>query len=134
VQLNPRLTIPGAGLLRAFRQPIARATGEELVGGGAVAAARHIQLLLHGTPEQNVDSILATSLRGRPHCNTRWFSNSVDVASQYARGASRIIIFAVFKPVVQVYPGYWYVSPPDHPTIYTLTVDAHHVPLFVARR
>jgi hypothetical protein len=46
VQLNPRLTTPGSGLLRAFRQAIARATGEEVVVGGAAAAARHIQLLL----------------------------------------------------------------------------------------
>jgi hypothetical protein len=134
VQINPRLTAPGgAGVLRAFRQTVARATKKGAGGAsaGAAAVVPHIHLLLHGTPEENVDSILASSLRGRAVCNTRWFSNSVDIAGQYARGASRLIIFAVFRPLGA---PYGYALPHGCPTIYTLREDAHHVPLFVARR
>jgi hypothetical protein len=135
VQLNPRLTQPGAGagLLRAFRQTVARSMRlDARRPAGAAAIEPHVHLLLHGTPEQNVDSILATSLRGSAYGgNMRWFSNSVDIADMYARGASRRIIFAVFRPQAEQ-AGYVY--PSGGFTIYTLTEDAHHVPLFVARR
>jgi hypothetical protein len=135
VKPNPRLMAPGgpAGLLRPFRKAVARAAEDVGAAGSAAAAARHIHLLLHGTPEPNVNSILATSLRGRQYCNTRWFTNSVDIAGQYARGATRMIIFAVFRPLECAYGGYAGL-PAGGPTIYTLREDAHHVPLFVARR
>jgi hypothetical protein len=96
----------------------------------AVASAGEscrIDYLLHGTPENNIDSILATALRGSPELgNRRWFTSCPNIASTYAGNARRIVICAVLHPTPcqKAYPT----------GAFTSDVDAHHLPLFVARR
>jgi hypothetical protein len=90
----------------------------------AAGASSRVMLLLHGTREENIDSILTSGLRGGLG-NLRWFTSCLGIASDYARGAQRVIICAVLRPMpCSSYPG----------KAYTIDIDAHHVPLFVARR
>jgi hypothetical protein len=113
VRVNPAI-VPGAPLYERFAAAV-DAAGDE----------RRIELLLHGTYEHNIDSILASGLRGSLYCNTRWLTSCPRVASHYTRRAKRIVIFAVLNPKpCSSYPG----------KAYTVTVDSHHLPLFVARR
>ncbi len=56
-----------------------------------------IDVMLHGTPEKNIDSILQTSLRGRARCGTCWFTDHLPTAAIYACGARRVIVFAVLR-------------------------------------
>ncbi len=118
VRVNPALA-RGWHLLERFAAAV-EAAGD----------TRRIELLLHGTPEANVDSVLTTPLRACPHENARWFSNCVAIAQQYARGAQRQVIFAVLNPTAQPYGGYGVYN---RSTIYTSAEEAHHLPLFVAR-
>jgi hypothetical protein len=112
VRVNPAV-VRGAPLFTRFTSAVA-----------AAGAASRVRLLLHGTAEENIDSILTSGLRGGAG-NLRWFTSCLDVASVYARDAQRIIIFAVLRPTpCSSFPG----------KAYTIDIDAHHVPLFVARR
>jgi hypothetical protein len=113
VRLNPAAVAPRGPLYSRF--------------AAARAATEHthtVQLMLHGSPEANVDSILASSLRGRPGCNSRWLTSCEITAKGYMRGASRIVVFAVLTPKAP------HSSPPY---VHISTDDAHQVPLFVAR-
>ena len=86
----------------------------------AVAAAPHkkLDIMLHGSPEQNVDSILQSSLRGRAACGRCWFTDDISTASTYARGARRLVAFAVLR------------EKSDTASICTTSDAAHHLPLF----
>jgi hypothetical protein len=84
----------------------------------AAAPNKIVDIMVHGTPEANVDSILQSSLRGRPGCGTCWFTDDLNTAAQYARGAKRMIAFAVLRDKGHSYP------------IYTTSDAAHHLPLF----
>jgi hypothetical protein len=89
----------------------------------AKAADKKIDIMVHGTPKANVDSILQTSLRGRPGCGTSWFTDSLRTAAQYANnrgGAQRMIAFAVLRDKNHAHD------------IFTTTDAAHHLPLFEA--
>ena len=94
----------------------------------AAMATHEIRLLLHGSPEENVDSILKHGLRGRAECNTRWLTSCTRTAARYARGAQRITVCATLLPKGATgevgLPG----------PIFTINRDEHHVPLFVAQR
>jgi hypothetical protein len=107
--------------------PAAKRGAQSKRFAAAVAAAGEcppLDFLLHGTPEHNIDSILASGLRGRTGCNTRWLTSCPDIAKYYAQGTQRVIIFAVLKPTpCSSFPG----------KAYTINTDAHHLPLFVAR-
>jgi hypothetical protein len=63
----------------------------------AAADAKTNDIMLHGTDEQNIDSILQESLRGRAYCGTCWFTDDHDTASGYAHNARRMIAFAVLR-------------------------------------
>jgi hypothetical protein len=118
VHINPAI-VRGAPLYERFAAAM-EAAGDE----------RRIEILLHGTPEQNVDSILTTPLRACPHENARWFSNCMNTAWLYACGAHRQVIFAVLNPK-QVRPsGY---RPSGSTYMYNSSEETHHLPLFVAR-
>jgi hypothetical protein len=87
----------------------------------AAAPNKTIDIMLHGTAETNVDSILQTSLRGRPGCGTCWFTDDLNTAAEYAKsrgGAKRMIAFAVLRD--KGHAG----------SIYTTNDAAHHLPLF----
>jgi hypothetical protein len=85
----------------------ARARAEDMV----------IDVMVHGTPDANIDSILQTSLRGRA-CGTCWFTDNLPTASYYTCGARRIIAFAVLR------------DKSDRNHICTTKDPAHHLPLF----
>ena len=89
----------------------------------AAAAAPHkvVDVMVHGTHESNVDSILQSSLRGRESSGTCWFTDDINTASQYARGAQRLIAFAVLRDKNHTQ----HIYPPSDP--------AHHLPLFEMR-
>lgn len=91
----------------------------------AAEAAPHkvVDVMVHGTAEDNIDSIMQTSLRGRAGCGTCWFTDDIQVASGhgYAMGAQRIIGFAVLRDKGHTHP------------IYTTKDPAHHLPLFEMR-
>lgn len=89
----------------------------------ATAETHAVRFVLHGTPEQNIPSVLASGLRGRA-CGTRWFTSNAHTAAHYAQTSQRIVVCAV---LVQKS-----LSPAEH--IVTVNQDAHHLPLFVARR
>ena len=82
-----------------------------------------VRLLLHGSPEHNIDSILEHGVRGRAACNTRWLTSCPITAAGYARGAQRMVVCATLLPKVGVDSG-----------IFTINRDEHHLPLFVAQR
>jgi hypothetical protein len=84
-----------------------------------------ICLLLHGSPEHNIDSILEHGVRGRAACNTRWLTSCPHTAAGYARGAQRMVVCATLLPKFGVADG---------SNIYTIDRDEHHLPLFVAER
>jgi hypothetical protein len=119
VRPNPAIT-RDSEVLRRFTAALQAA-------GGADA----VKFLVHGTPEHNVDSILQSSLRGSPYGNRRWFTSCVRTARNHvlSRGSSlqRMIIFAVLHPAPFVSSTY------VRGTVFTITEDAHNVPLFVAR-
>lgn len=83
-----------------------------------------IHLLLHGSPEENVDSILKHGVRGRAGCNTRWLTSCPNTAVGYACDAQRIIVCATLLPKQATANGSY---------IFTINRDEHHVPLFVAQ-
>ncbi len=80
----------------------------------ASRGAKEVDIMLHGSPEHNVDSILQSSLRGR----TCWFTDDVGTAADYAYGAQRIIAFAVLRDKGHA------------DDVYTTQDPAHHLPLF----
>ncbi len=87
----------------------------------AAAPNKVVDIMLHGTAEANVDSILQSSLRGRAGCGTCWFTDDLNTAAEYAKsrgGAKRMIAFAVLRD--KGHAG----------NIYTTTDAAHHLPLF----
>ncbi len=87
----------------------------------AAEEGKVIDVMLHGTSDSNVDSILQESLRGR-ECGTCWFTDDLGTASQYAGGAKRMIAFAVLRDKGHTHP------------IYTTKQKAHHLPLFEMQR
>jgi hypothetical protein len=111
-RVNPAAAAPHGPLFQRFAAAL-EATKE----------THGVEFMLHGTSEANIDSILATSLRGRPGCNRRWLTSCVATASGYMKGASRIVIFAVLRPKASA------ASCPIHVS----TDDAYQIPLFVAR-
>jgi hypothetical protein len=111
VRVNPPAAAPRGPLFTRFAAAL-EATKE----------THTVDFMLHGTAEANIDSILKTSLRGRPGCNQRWLTSCVSTATGYAKGASRMVIFAVLKPKVYA-----------NANIHISTDDAHQLPLFVAR-
>lgn len=93
----------------------------------ATADTHHVKFLLHGTAEDNVDSVLAQGLRHSPSYGTkRWFTDNISTSDNYAKGALRRVVFAVLV----------HKTAPAAPAqgVYTITQDEHHLPLFVARR
>jgi hypothetical protein len=114
VRVNPAV-VRGATLFERFTAAVESA-----------GARCSVELLLHGTPEENVDSILTSPLRGWARSQLRYFSNCEATAAAYARGAPRQVIFAVLNPAKQPIYG--------SKAIFTISEEAHHLPLFVARR
>ena len=109
VRLNPHAQ-PGTPLHQRFVDAAA-----------AAADSKVVDVMLHGTPEANIDSILQTSLRGRA-CGTCWFTDDHNTASSYADSASRMIAFAVLR------------NKNDTNNIITTQHPAHHLPLFELQR
>ena len=56
-----------------------------------------VDIMLHGTRDENVDSILKASLRGRPGCGTSWFTDMYDTAMKYVGEERGLIAFAVLR-------------------------------------
>lgn len=63
----------------------------------AAAPDKVVDVLVHGTKDSNIDSILRSSLRGRAGCGTVWFTDDIHTANGYAGGAKRMIAFAVLR-------------------------------------
>jgi hypothetical protein len=103
---NPHAA-PGTPLHSRFAAAAAAAAGEKVV-----------DIMLHGSPDENIESIKQTSLRGRAGCGTCWFTDDPSTATSYARGARRMIAFAVLRNKGHTAP------------IYTTQDPAHHLPLF----
>ena len=82
-----------------------------------------VRFMLHGTAEHNVDSILQHGIRGNAGANMRWFTSCINTASQYTKGASRMVISAVLVPK-------------EYSNLHIVTVnrDDHHLPILVGRR
>ena len=91
----------------------------------ATADTHDLKYLLHGTADENVDSVLAEGLRPNPARGntTRWFTTCVQTSDQYAKGAQRRVVFAVLVDSKQ-----------PQQSIFTIDRCEHHLPLFVARR
>ena len=106
VRTNPH-AMPGTALHQRFVE-----------AAKALEDTKKVDIMLHGTPPRNVDSILQSSLRGRAACGTCWFTDHFQTASCYARGAERFIAFAVLRDKAHAQP------------IYTTRDQAHHLPLF----
>ena len=82
------------------------------------------KFVLHGTPEGNVDSVLAEGLRPNPARGntTRWFTTDVLTSDQYARGAQRRVVFAVLVKK----------QPRAETSVFTIERCEHHLPLWRA--
>jgi len=92
----------------------------------AVAAAPHmrVDVMLHGTHEANIASVLAQGLRrDRARSGGFWLTDCAVTAGQYARGASRLVAFAVLRPVEAAGAASIYVL--------TLEQEALILPLFI---
>jgi hypothetical protein len=85
----------------------------------AAGSSKVVDIMLHGTPETNIDSILQTSLRSQHAYHLCWFTDTISKAVYYARGAKRIIAFAVLRDKNDAEP------------ICTTQDPAHHLPLML---
>ena len=93
-----------------------------------LAATHEVDVLLHGSPEANVDSILRKGLCPQ-YCKsgpgTFWLTKHYTTAQTYMRGAKRLVAFAVLRPknwsyVVSPYEG-----------VYTFNDARAILPMFV---
>ena len=103
----------------AVDQPLSRRFAAALE---ETQATHTVRFMLHGTAEHNVDSVLANGIRGRPGTNMRWFTTCSHTATQYAKGAQRMVVSAVLVP-----------NEASHQHIVTVTRDEHHLPILVGR-
>lgn len=65
----------------------------------SLASTHQVDVLIHGSPEENVDSILEHSLSVEKsrYGSMFWLTSNLYTASEYARGASRIVGFAALR-------------------------------------
>lgn len=82
-RLNPHAA-PGTFLHNRFASAVSRASN------------KHIDLYLHGTREENIDSIVQTSLTlAKTRRAAFWFTVRPETALSYTHGAKRLLVFAV---------------------------------------
>lgn len=105
--------LPGSHLHQRFSAAAAR------------APHKHVDVMLHGTSEANIPSVLSQGLlRSHARSGGFWLTDCHQTADGYARGASRVVAFAVLRPRDATHP------------IYTLSLEEedHILPLFVLTR
>ena len=93
----------------------------------ALAATHEVDVLLHGSSESNVDSILRRSLsvQHSRHGSMFWLTDHLATAQGYMHGASRVVGFAVLrsKGATTPSPGIHVISDPTHLLpLFSLTV------------
>lgn len=95
---------------------------------------------MHGTPEENVDSILKDGLHGGTRSPPRsWFTSDYAKASEFAKGALRWIVFLVLhsknnlEPIVTSALEELCCVSLDSRLTHAFVVDdhTHHLPAFV---
>ena len=75
-----------------------------------------VDVLLHGSPEHNVDSILRRSLsvQHSRHGSAFWLTEHLATAQGYMNGATRVVGFAALRSKAQNGAGIYVLNDPQH--------------------